>query len=412
MTATPHPIFVLFFAKRSDAQLALSIAYLSPDVRNEDYDYCVARERGLEIKALEELRLPYVLLTPDEIIGHNLAHDITEESLTLHQWIYRGALSARLFNYLDSTGGRLGYEHVLRWPNWVGPKFLSRSVSCVTFDEFTKSARHECDIEQNPYAWPLFIKTVGKGNPTWRAFSLREVFTQQEWVARTLLRGELGSDPKGKLFGIHYASKNHNDSAMYILDAPKPFFNEYLGESTLNPKRWHAIDDDLIVSDVMHIASDNFGEEEYRVFIVGGKVSSISRKLDYERAKVPMDVSFFAIQVATECGDGSSPHGGHYVVDVARTNLGLVVVEMNPLCASGRYFGNCPLRLFSDFSRALNINGFELKEKPDDVHLALFGTPFSQHEIHMQSELNTELNNLSASLFKSLTTHTTDPEIN
>jgi len=107
---------------------------------------------------------------------------------------------------------------------------------------------------------------------------------------------------------------------------------------------------DVLISEVIPLKTDSKGKCEYRCFVVGNRVSSISRYIDYDTDyEIPADLSAFAAAFAKD-------HIGRlpacYILDVAETtDRGPVVIELNGIVASGRYEHNSFPQLLNDLIR-------------------------------------------------------------
>lgn len=329
-------IAVLHVDTHQDAKLACEIAYTRPDHQDEDFTYCVLRERGLELKQLREGGLPYALICGKSIdklhlLSHNLPDDLTMDKLLGMRWRYRGPLNEVFIQQTLPTEPH--YQQILRWPQWCRAEFLLRSVQLSDFVGFIESSRRA------PWGNKLFVKTVHKGEPS-RAFRLTGVFTHEDFIRRTRL-------PQERPDALSYATKRPGPEDGFIQDNPQPYFNEYHGEMEQRAPSWYAMSGELILSEPLDIQKDEHGTLEYRCFVVGHLVTSISRYLDYVTTEIPEQAHELAGRVARACMslDERGP-GPDYVVDIALTSLGWVVIEFNPLPCSGRYYGNSAATLF------------------------------------------------------------------
>lgn len=104
---------------------------------------------------------------------------------------------------------------------------------------------------------------------------------------------------------------------------------------------------EVIVSERLDLMADSGGKLEYRIYVVNGKVSSISRYIDYVTDyEIPRSVAAFA-------GSFVEAHltelPSCYVLDVGECRArGPVVIELNGIVASGRYEKNCFRKLLAD----------------------------------------------------------------
>ena len=100
-----------------------------------------------------------------------------------------------------------------------------------------------------------------------------------------------------------------------------------------------------IISEPIEIKRDSSGTLEYRCFIVGHKVSTVSRNLDNPKHNVPGEVADFANECAARNKNKLPPL---YVMDIGYTDRGLVVIELNPLAPSGLFVRNDPAKFMPD----------------------------------------------------------------
>lgn len=331
-------IAVLHVDTPQDAKLACEIAYTRPDHQEEDFTYCVLRERGMELKQLREAGLPYALVCGKSIdklhlLSHNLPDELTIGALLDMPWRYRGPLNDVFIKQVQPTESY--YQQILRWPQWCRAEFLLRSVRLTDFVDFVESSRRD------PWSSDLFIKTVHKGEPS-RAFRLVGVFEHENFVRRSKL-------PQEKPDALSYATKRPCPEDGFIQDNPQPYFNEYHGEMEQRAPSWYAMSGELILSEPLDIHKDEHGTLEYRCFVVGHQVTSISRYLDYVTPEIPEQAHELAGRVARACMSMEEQGPGpDYVVDIAQTSRGWVVIEFNPLPCSGRYYGNSAAALFDE----------------------------------------------------------------
>lgn len=103
----------------------------------------------------------------------------------------------------------------------------------------------------------------------------------------------------------------------------------------------------VIISEVLDLLTDEKGKLEYRCFIVRGRVSSISRYIDYDTDyEIPPEITAFAEAFVT---DHHALLPDCYVLDVGEcARRGPVVIELNGIVASGRYEKNDFCKLLRD----------------------------------------------------------------
>lgn len=102
-------------------------------------------------------------------------------------------------------------------------------------------------------------------------------------------------------------------------------------------------EDDFIISDVVNIIEDEFGNLEYRAYVTNGGLNNISRVHDYLVGYVSPDVSEFIEGVIKKLKDTDFPSS--FVIDVFECidengESYLDVLECNPIVASGTYLYN------------------------------------------------------------------------
>jgi hypothetical protein len=105
---------------------------------------------------------------------------------------------------------------------------------------------------------------------------------------------------------------------------------------------------EILFSEPLQILTDARGKREYRCFVVQNRVSSISRYIDYDTDyEIPAQVEEFA---AAFVADHRGVLPSCYVLDVAETDRGMVVIELNGIVASGRYERNDFRKLLMDLA--------------------------------------------------------------
>ena len=102
-------------------------------------------------------------------------------------------------------------------------------------------------------------------------------------------------------------------------------------------------DDDFIISDVVNIVEDEFGNLEYRAYVTNGGLNNVSRVHDYLVGYVSPEVSEFIEGIIKELKSTDFPTS--FVIDVfeCKDENGqsyLDVLECNPIVASGTYLYN------------------------------------------------------------------------
>lgn len=315
------------FDSTESLQDALRIARHEFDVRNEDFLHCVSRERGLEVLACRDMGIPYLVYErgTGSVIDRNVDLDNLPEGAQL---MVRSASDYRpSIDGLELMPNK--DEAVSRWPeHMVNPEtYLRRNVSLVPHSEFASV------VKQGVLSLPCFVKTLDKGKLM--TASLHHVIDESNIHL-------FNFDQDKKMMFDHHDAQ----SEISFLFEGKEYYNDFLGEMYRSHDMNHSLHGDFIVSDVMAIDHDDLGDKgtvEYRFFIVNDKVVNGSRYTDYDSLPVSQKAIVFAAHFAR---DHAGTFGPAYVVDVAETDKGFQVIELNPFAASGRYLDNCPKELY------------------------------------------------------------------
>lgn len=291
-----------------DRQLAYEAISDDP----EDYQRCIARERTLELEACRKSGVPYffILETPDtrhiRMSGHggqdpfkkHLLFDAgrnTVESLAGYEVLLRTHVSheQRPLEFIEHLGG----SNIADWPSqlltleWykhVLPEFLKRKLAWYRLDEV-----HGRDIS-------YFKNAAGR-------FFCKTNYKVQGYSGLT-------------------------DDLVDFLG----YQTEIMPSST-----------EVIISEPLDLMVDDKGKLEYRCYVVRGRVSSISRYIDYATDYlIPAVIEAFASAFVAAHGD-ILPEC--YVLDVTECRQrGPVVIELNGIVASGRYERNSFTKLLED----------------------------------------------------------------
>jgi hypothetical protein len=283
------------------------IAYETISDDPENYHRCIARERTLEIEACRKAGVPCFLIvdTPGtrnvHMIGHggqdpfrrHLLYDADRrpvDSLTGYEVLVRSSVghekSVRTF--VEERGGSniadwASQQYTLNWYKHVRPEYLKRRLAW-----FPLGTALEEDLSD-------FRGADGR------------FFAKTSYKALSSLTNSLID-----LLGYNV---------------------ELMPPST-----------EIIVSEPLSLLTDTKGKREYRCFVVRNRVSSISRYLDYDTDYlIPLEIERFAAEFV-EAHSERMPEC--YVLDVAESTRGQVVIELNGIVASGRYEKN-------DFSKLL-----------------------------------------------------------
>lgn len=109
------------------------------------------------------------------------------------------------------------------------------------------------------------------------------------------------------------------------------------------------LDDDFIISKKVNILEDEYGQKEYRFFVINNEVYNISRCTTSILHRIDSDILNEALRVI-ESLKGVFP--GYYVVDLMEYELDkkryIDVVEFNTISSSGLYLYNSCLKKSSD----------------------------------------------------------------
>lgn len=291
------PLF--HFKNNYEAETALKIAKHYPLVVNEDLQYCLMREFGLEILFLKENNLPFLVVSENTIFDTNV--DINDLSTfeifprCHNDTIY---FDGQQVDVDDSTIVKEWYKHIL-------PEFLVRNVQWFTPDEFSSLfVTKNLDL-------PFFIKSKEKLTTY---FSLRHVINNYKDLPL----------------------KFENNTLIFNDKAPD-YYCEYRECMVSSFSVSQPINCEIIVSDVMNIIADSHGKQEYRCYVINNSFVNASRYLDYEHTDIPDSIKLFANSFV-ETHKNIFPK--HYVLDLAVTDVGIQIIELNPIPQSGRYVDN------------------------------------------------------------------------
>lgn len=326
-------IFGLQFKTLALFQQALEIATQYPDKVNEDYSYCVLRERGMEVAYCRDNKLPFVAFDTDmNVLDTNVLLDKIDKA----SWRFVLRLIAPLedkYFGIQPLQNDLAEVSVLLWAKLGDSiaEYTKRNLAIVHSRAFSS---HLERLKED--GKPVFIKTVDKGVRS--DLTLHHIFQKPEdYLAfnqtnTSFLRtwGDIDSAPVTFLF-------KQDD-----------WYCPYRDSIERGRQDLVAINDDFIVSDVMNIQTDESNRKvEYRCYVVNKKVVSISRYEDYDDFTIPQSVIDFAQSFAQCAGAANLPD--IYVMDIAQTDKDLQLIELNPYELSGRYFGNKPELFYQAF---------------------------------------------------------------
>lgn len=280
---------VFVFKNREEYEKNLRDA--KEEKQNEDYSFCISRERGQEILCCQEQNFPYELFFLDNPPNCSIFKD--------YYLIFRGGILQvnQAKNYVKGQlRGKTRFlirDSVLMWPKDVKSSYLKRKYRII---------QHKNLSEQNNF--PCFIKTSGLTGKDKFATKIAKVIENEKQLT--------------------------DEIQLAVMHLPEDY--------------------PLFVSDILKIKSDSKGKREYRCWVSGNRISSISRYLDYDTDySVPKRVVEFAIEFINE-------HRRHfpncYVVDIAETeDKGPVVIELNDIESSGRYAKNHFSKFIEDISK-------------------------------------------------------------
>lgn len=97
--------------------------------------------------------------------------------------------------------------------------------------------------------------------------------------------------------------------------------------------------DQIMLSEWLELGEDEHDMLEYRCFVIGGELKSISRFMDYEYIPPPQEAYDYANYLIKELVGKYMPK--NIVIDIAQLKSGdWVLIEMNDPTCSGRYIGN------------------------------------------------------------------------
>ncbi|MBD8088632.1 ATP-grasp domain-containing protein [Pseudomonas fluorescens] len=368
---------LVVFQESSKDSLAqgLGIVTWYNEFRNEDYGYCVAREKAQEVLKCREHGIPYVVINKD-VLGDNRVIDTNCDLKRLPAdttLVLRCQPDARLPSSIASFPKWLTPDEmkaVNHWPSNVAQAdhFFKRHVMTIDRDLLAQL------LQAQALSLPLFFKTVEKTDFHQVIYSHDELNKSLMTVsqARQLVPHK-GAELEG-LFA---------DTAVLVLKKPD-WFCEYRDQMIAGRVSLDTLEEGLIISDPMEILREESHKGEYRAYFINGQMSSISAYLDYDHCEVPGSIRDFA----EAFGVANAQMAKGFVADFCMTPKGPALVEMNDFCYSGRYIDNDPGLLFTDLKRHFGDPSFDLiepyvkvpsrqeTEHPDPDRIAVdFGKP-------------------------------------
>lgn len=365
--------FAFEFSSVSSYQESLRIAKYQFNIQNEDFNYCVLREKGLEVLTCIENQYPFIVYLEKDtrVIDTN----INIQNLSKKPFLFVRKSSS---NFPDSLGfpyllDKDNEMTIMRWPEHIrNTEFsLKRKVQVVSHDCFYDM------LCNNALPLPSFIKTIDKGRSN--STTLHHIIDETNIGLFNAKRKNSVTDFTDKESKITFLFKGYE------------YYNEWIGEMYRTHDETHSLVGDFILSDIMAIERDDQSDNkkvEYRCFVINDELINISRYVDYQTLPVPDCVHDFAVQVSK---DNCGLFGKGYVLDIAKTDKGYQVIELNPVPNAGRYLGNNPCQIYRALMDAFGKdNDFEL------ISLQL-GIP-SEHENHHSDDIAWEENDLLSRL--------------
>lgn len=348
-------LVVFEFGSTNDLSEFLHVAKHKNDVRNEELDYCLAREKAQEVIACRDLKIPYVVLDKPSFVS---ASGKGKRQVIIDSNIDVAALGSDTPLVIRSNTRSFDCEalerfktfvpaeaavNVTHWPKFIKnpEKYLKRNVV-----ELPKVAFNGA-MGMGAINPPVFIKGVEKGS----GFSLRHVVqTRQELNDLIKPASELR-----KTFGSRVPAEALDDEYLAFVQMPD-WECPYRG---LEKGRVHFFDpkEGVMISGVLEFDHQPEHKAEYRCFIVDGKVSSISTYTDYQAYPVPPMIEKLAIQFAADHAELAPG----FVADFGMTNMGPALVELNDFSHSGRYVGNDAYALYRDLEQFLGVDRSAIK---------------------------------------------------
>lgn len=327
--STSPVVIAIEFKDEHELQESLQIAKYRFKEENEDHRYCVNRERGKEALTCLENNIPFLAYSAKdhEILYSNVLVDTLPENTKL---FIRKASN----RYPD----KIGFDYIfckededllLAWPKFLEKDcpYTNRSIDYIDHYNFARK------IKGNSILLPSFIKTADKGK--------NESHTLHHVIDKDNI-GLFNAEKVNSLFDF----ENDASQVSFLFKGQK-YFNEWIGEWDRGHDATHSLMGDFILSDVMNIENDGLsdnGKIEYRCYIVRDKLVNISRYVDYKHIEVPSEAKQFAKGFIDSY---SNSIASVYVLDIAKTDKGYQIVEINPMPNSGRYLNNLPLPLFN-----------------------------------------------------------------
>jgi hypothetical protein len=277
----------------------------------ENYQRCIARERILEIEACRNSGVPhFLILDTPETRGIRLAGEGGQNPFRQH------LLYDADRNPVESPAG---YEVLVRAHVGVEQSLLA-FVEAKHGTNVADWDSQELTLEWYKHVRPEYLKR----KVAW--FPMESIYSED--LSPFM-------DKQGRFF----CKTNHKTRGYAGVTNNLVAFLGY--QSQIMP-----LSTEVIVSEPLDILMDAKSKLEYRCYVVRGSVSSISRYRDYDiDYAIPREIEEFAEAFAA---DHQATLPGCYVLDLAASDRGLVVIELNGIVASGRHEKNCFSKLLLD----------------------------------------------------------------
>jgi hypothetical protein len=303
------------------------------DDGDPDRDQAVERERWQEIATLVRAGCPPLLLhgtgPGGVVLGGFTVHGEPLHLTTLSGdpvamptapvLLRCGANAHRLQRALADLGMPLAVSAaddavVTHWASWMDAAWTGRQMAVVSLSALRRWVGEADDLPANP-AEDAAIARVAGAHPM---VFVKTLHKAAHGLVRTAT-AHRGMD----LFGALQGQTEMGDPRMPV-----------------------------ILSEPLVIATDDLPccTQEWRLYVIDRRVVHASRADDDHTYPVPQEILQRGQAIIDACRCPALPD--HVVLDLARTDRGLVVVELNPISGSGRYRGNDPARLYGAWLRA------------------------------------------------------------
>lgn len=311
--------------------------------RNEEFNYCVKREKAAEILACRALDIPYVVMEANSGFTKEstpLEWNFDEEALApTTKLVMRTSSSTLLTDKISNLTNFIQANQdidVKNWPSTISKPstYLRRELKQLSCAELNLA------LASKSLTPPLFIKGVDKGPGL---------------VLRHTLNTQADIDNLFKVYGdipANFTSaipEGFDKNGFLAIEQSPDWFCEYRESMEKGQTQIFAPINGVIISEVIAFEQYPDHAAEYRCFIIDGKVSSISSYSDYDIHPIPPEVSMMAAEFAAD----NAALAPAYVADFGVTDKGVVLIELNKFSMSGRYAGNDPVCLYRDIAKML-----------------------------------------------------------